>query len=320
MGRYLLRRLAVSIPVLIGITIATYLIANLAPGDPVTALLNPEQMASLGPEWVEQQKEALGLNDPLPVRYVHWLKETATGNLGYSSADRLPVTEKIGERLWPTLKLMLTVLVISVLVGIPLGVISALKQYSWIDYVLTFSGFITVSIPSFFLAMVLIYVFSLKLDWLPTSGMYTLGQERSFTDSFLHMVLPASVLGLAQAAPLIRYTRASLLETIQQDYVSVARAKGLAESVVIGRHALRNALIPIITILALDIPRLLGGTIVIEQVFAWPGMGTLAIAAVQGRDYNVLMGVNLIAAIMVLSSNLIADALYAMVDPRIKYG
>ncbi len=320
MGRYLLRRLAISIPVLIGITIATYLIANLAPGDPVTALLNPEQMASLGPDWVEQQKEALGLNDPLPVRYLHWLQETATGNLGYSSADRLPVTEKIGERLWPTLKLMLTVLIISVLVGIPLGVISALKQYSWIDYLLTFGGFITVSIPSFFLAMVLIYIFSLKLDWLPTSGMYTLGQQRSFTDSLLHLILPASVLGLAQAAPLIRYTRASLLETIQQDYVSVARAKGLSEAVVIGRHAMRNALIPIITIVALDVPRLLGGTIVIEQVFSWPGMGTLAISAVQGRDYNVLMGVNLIAAVMILSSNLIADTLYATVDPRIKYG
>jgi len=320
MARYLLRRLVISIPVLIGITMATYLIANLAPGDPVTALLNPEQMSNLGPDWVEEQKESLGLNDPLPVRYLIWLKETATGNLGFSSADRLPVSEKIGERLWPTIKLMTTVLIVSVVVGIPLGVLSALRQYSWIDYLLTFAGFVTVSIPSFFLALVLIYIFSLKLDWLPTSGMYTLGQERTFLDSFRHMVLPAAVLGLAQAAPLIRYTRASLLETIQQDYVTVARAKGVAESVVIVRHALRNALIPIITIIALDVPRLLGGTVVIEQVFSWPGMGTLAIAAVQGRDYNVLMGINLIAATMILISNLLADALYAMVDPRIKYG
>lgn len=319
MGRYLLRRLAISIPVLIGITMATYLIANLAPGDPVSALLNPEQMASLGPEWVEQQKESLGLNDSLPVRYLLWLKETATGNLGYSSADRLPVSEKIAERLWPTIKLMTTVLIVSVVVGIPLGVLSALKQYSWIDYLLTFGGFITVSIPSFFLALMLIYLFSLKLDWLPVSGMYSLGQQRTLGDSLLHLILPASVLGLAQAAPLIRYTRASLLETVKQDYVTVARAKGVAEMAVITRHALRNALIPIITIVALDIPRLLGGTIVIEQVFAWPGMGTLAIGAVQGRDYNVLMGINLITAAMILSSNLLADALYATVDPRIKY-
>lgn len=276
-------------------------------------------MASLGPEWVEQQKESLGLNDPLPLRYLLWLKETATGNLGYSSADRLPVSEKIAERLWPTIKLMTTVLIVSVVVGIPLGVLSALKQYSWIDYLLTFGGFITVSIPSFFLALMLIYLFSLKLDWLPVSGMYSLGQQRTLGDSLLHLILPASVLGLAQAAPLIRYTRASLLETVKQDYVTVARAKGVAEMAVITRHALRNALIPIITIVALDIPRLLGGTIVIEQVFAWPGMGTLAIGAVQGRDYNVLMGINLITAAMILSSNLLADALYATVDPRIKY-
>lgn len=318
MGQFLLRRILVSIPVLLGITIAMYVIINLAPGDPVTALMNPEQMANMGPDWVAQQRESLGLNDPLPVRYVKWLEETASGNLGYSSVDRLPVNEKIGERIWPTLKLMLVVLVISVIVGVPLGIISALKQYSIVDYLLTISGFLTVSIPSFFLALVLIYVFSLKLDWLPTAGMYTVGQPRNFVDSLQHMILPATVLGLAQAAPIIRYTRASLLETIRQDYVTVARAKGLAERGVVV-HALRNALIPIITIIALNIPMLLGGTVIIEQVFSWPGMGSLAIASVQGRDYNVLMGINLIAAIMILVSNLIADAIYALVDPRIKY-
>lgn len=318
MGQFLLRRILVSIPVLLGITIAMYVIINLAPGDPVTALMNPEQMANMGPDWVAQQRESLGLNDPLPVRYVKWLEETASGNLGYSSVDRLPVNEKISERIWPTLKLMLVVLVISVIVGVPLGIISALKQYSIVDYLLTISGFLTVSIPSFFLALVLIYIFSLKLDWLPTAGMYTVGQPRNFVDSLQHMILPATVLGLAQAAPIIRYTRASLLETIRQDYVTVARAKGLAERGVV-MHALRNALIPIITIIALNIPMLLGGTVIIEQVFSWPGMGSLAIVSVQGRDYNVLMGINLIAAIMILVSNLIADAIYALVDPRIKY-
>ncbi|HVL25517.1 MAG TPA: ABC transporter permease [Thermomicrobiales bacterium] len=319
MGRYLLRRIFVSIPVLLGITVAMYLIANLAPGDPVTALMNPEQMANMGPEWVQQQKESLGLNDPLPIRYVKWLGQTLQGNLGYSFVDRLPVSEKIGERIWPTLQLMLIVMVISILVGVPLGILSALKQYSFIDYLLTIAGFLTVSIPSFFLALVLIYVFSVRLNWLPATGMYTVGQERTFLDSLQHIILPASVLGLAQAAPIIRYTRASLLETVKQDYVTVARAKGLNEGLVISRHALRNALIPIITIIALDIPRLLGGTVIIEQVFAWPGMGSLAIASVQGRDYNVLMGINLIAAVMILISNLLADVIYALVDPRIKY-
>lgn len=318
MGRFLLRRIAISIPVLLGITVIMYIIVNMAPGDPVTALMNPEQMANMGPDWVEQQRESLGLNDPMPIRYVKWLKETATGNLGYSFVDRVPVSEKIGERIWPTMKLMLTVLVISVAIGIPLGIISALKQYSFIDYVLTIFGFLTVSIPSFFLALVLIYVFALKLDWLPTSGMYTVGQPRTLWDSFTHMILPATALGLAQAAPIIRYTRASMLETIRQDYVTVARAKGLNERGVIV-HALRNALIPIITIVALNVPMLLGGTVIIEQVFSWPGMGSLAIASVQGRDYNTLMGINLIAAIMILLSNLLADLIYALVDPRITF-
>lgn len=320
MGRYLLRRVMISIPVLLGITVIMYVIVNLAPGDPVTALMNPEQMANMGPEWVEQQKEALGLNDPLPVRYLKWLQETLSGNLGYSTADRMPVAEKIGERIWPTLKLMGVVIALSIAVGVPLGIVSALRQYSWIDYLLTVLGFLTVSIPSFFLALILIYTFSLKLDWLPATGMYTVGQSRTFTDSFLHIIIPATVLGLGQAAPLLRYTRASMLETIKQDYVTTARAKGLAERRTIGTHALRNALIPIITIIALQIPSLLGGTVIIEQVFAWPGMGSLAIAAVQGRDYNTLMGINLIAATMILFSNLLADVIYALVDPRIKYG
>jgi len=320
MGRFLLRRLLISAPVLLGITLVMFIIANMAPGDPITALMNPEQAANMGPEWVEAQKEQLGLNDPAPVRYLKWLGQTAQGNLGFSFVDRQPVSHKIGERVWPTVKLMLTVLIVSVLVGVPLGVLSALRQYSWIDYLLTVIGFLTVSIPSFFLAMGLIYIFSLKLDWFPAAGMYTVGRDRTFLDSLRYMVLPASVLGLAQAAPIIRYTRASLLETITQDYVTVARAKGLAENGVIVRHALRNALIPIVTIIALDVPRLLGGTVIIEQVFSWPGMGSLAIASVTGRDYNVLMGINLIAAVMILLSNLLADAIYSIVDPRIRYG
>ncbi|HEV2529323.1 MAG TPA: ABC transporter permease [Thermomicrobiales bacterium] len=319
MGRYLLRRLLISIPVLIGITIAMYAIVNLAPGDPVTALLNPEQMSNLGPEWVEEQRQALGLNDPLPLRYLKWLGETVQGNLGYSTVDRQPVAETIGDRIWPTLKLMLTVIVISVVAGITLGVLSALKQHTFFDYLMTFLGFLTVSIPGFFLGLILIYVFALRLDWLPATGMYTLGQPRSFTDDLAHIIMPATVLGLAQAAPIMRYTRASLLDTIGQDYVTVARAKGLKESRIVVGHSLRNALIPIITIVALNVPSLLGGTVVIEQVFAWPGMGTLAISSVTGRDYNVLMGINLIVAIMILLSNLLADVIYAFADPRIKY-
>ena len=318
MGRYLLRRLMISIPVLIGITMATYALANLAPGDPVTAFLNPEQMSSLGPGWVQQQKEALGLDKPLPVRYVLWLGQIARGNLGYSLNDRQPVTKKVAARFWPTLKLMLTALLIAIVIGIPVGILSAVRQYSLLDYVATVFGFAAISIPSFFLGLAAIYVFAVKLNLLPTAGMETIGGQSSVIDSLRHLILPALVLGLAHAAPLIRYARSSMLEVIHHDYVMVAKAKGLGPGAVIRRHALRNAMIPLVTVIALSLPTLLGGTVIIEQIFAWPGMGTLAITAIRGRDYPVIMAINLISAVMILSSNLLADILYAVIDPRIK--
>ncbi len=319
MTRFILRRLAISIPVLLGISISTYLFLSLAPGDPVTAMLSPEQMSSLGPEWVEQQREALGLNKPFPVRYGLWMKEVAQGNLGFSYRGGQPVLDLILERIGPTLRLMATVMVIALALGIPLGVLSALKQYSWIDYLVTILGFTAVSVPSFFLALGLIYVFALKLQWLPTAGMNGVGVTPTFRDSLSHLILPAFALGLAQAAPLIRYVRSSMLESIRQDYVTVARAKGLRERSVIFRHALRNVLIPIVTIVAIEVPGLFGGTVIIEQIFAWPGMGTLAITSVLGRDYPVIMGITLIGAVMIVLSNLLADVLYAVIDPRIRY-
>jgi peptide/nickel transport system permease protein len=319
MGRYLLRRLLISIPVLFGISIATYAFLSFAPGDPVTALLSPQSIATLGPDWVEQRREALGLNDPLPVRYGLWLKEMAKGNLGYSYRDGEPVSELILNRVGATVKLMTMVVLLSLLIGIPLGIISAIKQYSWIDYLGAIFGFGAVSVPSFFLALGLIYIFALKLKWLPVSGMNTVGQNPTFTDSIRHLILPTLALGLAQAAPLIRYTRSSMLESIKQDYVQVARAKGLSERTVMIRHALRNVLIPLVTVVALDLPILFGGTVIVEQIFAWPGMGQLAITATIGRDYPVIMGITLIGAAMIVASNLLADLIYALVDPRIKY-
>ena len=197
--------------------------------------------------------------------------------------------------------------------------LSAIKQYSLLDYAAAVFGFAAVSVPSFFLGLALIYVFALRLDWLPTAGMNTVGAVPTFRDSAHHLVLPAVVLGLAQAAPLIRYARSSMLESIRQDYVAVARAKGLAERVVMVRHALRNVLIPLVTVVALELPALFGGTIIIEQIFAWPGMGTLAVTAVFARDYPVIMGITLFGAVMIVVSNLLADVLYAVVDPRIRY-
>jgi peptide/nickel transport system permease protein len=316
---YILRRLLITLPVLLGITAITYILVSLAPGDPVTAMLDPEQMTILGPDWIKERKAELGLDKPIPVRYVLWLREVARGNLGYSAIDRRPVSEKIGERFWPTLKLMLSAMVIGVTVGVSVGVISAVKQYSTLDYTATILGLVVISIPAFFLGLGGIYVFSLKLRWLPTAGMATIGAPPSLVDSLHHLVLPASVLGLAQAAPLIRYTRSSMLEVIHQQYVTVARSKGLRERAVLLRHALPNALIPIITVLALRIPYLVAGTVILEQIFAWPGMGTLAITAIWGRDYPVVMAFNLVTAVAIVGSNLLADVTYAIVDPRVRY-
>lgn len=319
MGQYILRRFLVTVPLVIGITLATYIIVNLAPGDPVTALINPESAASLGPDWIAEQRRQLGLDKPLPVRYVLWLREVARGNLGYSTQDRQPIGQKIRERLWPTMRLMGSALLLAILIAIPVGVLSALRQYSVLDYVVTILGFTAIAVPSFFLALSGIYVFAIKLGWLPTAGMYTVGAPPTLGNALRHLILPATVLGLAEAAPLIRYVRSSMLEVVRQDYVNVARAKGLREGVVIYRHALRNALIPLITVVALSLPRLFGGTVIIEKIFAWPGMGTLAIDAVVARNYPVILAINLIAALLILGSNLLADILYAVIDPRIKY-
>lgn len=319
MGRYLLRRLLLGIPVLFGITMATYAIVSVAPGDPVTAMLDPEQMAALGPGWVEQQKAALGLNKPAPVRYLLWLREVVHGNLGFSLNDRQPIAAKIAERLWPTLRLMSTAMAIALCISIPAGIFSALKQYSLLDYTVTVFAFAAISVPSFFLALGMIYILAVKLGWLPTAGMATIGRPPSVVDGLRHLVLPALVLGLAQAAPLIRYVRSGMLEVIRQDYVTVARSKGLRKRTVVYRHALRNALIPLVTVVALHLPALLGGTVIVEQVFAWPGMGTLAITALRGRDYPVIMAINLISALLVLTSSLLADLIYAVIDPRIRY-
>lgn len=319
MTGFILRRLVISAPVLFGISVATYLFLILAPGDPLTAMLNPQQIATLGPEWVEGRREAMGLNEPFPVRYARWLGEVVQGNLGYSYRGGQPVTELIAARIGPTLWLMATVLVFAIVVAVPLGILSALKHYSWIDYLVTVFGFAAVSVPSFFLALALIYVFALKLRWLPTAGMYTVGGTPDVGDILRHLILPALALGVAQAAPLIRYIRSGMLESIHQEYVTVARAKGLGERTVVFTHALRTVLIPLVTIVAIELPGLFGGTVIIEQIFSWPGMGTLTINAVFDRDYPVIMGITLIGAVMIVISNLLADILYAVIDPRIRY-
>src|SRR6266498_108951 len=320
MQRYLLRRLLISVPILLGVSIFSFVFIHLAPGDPVEALIDPVMRADLGPEWVAQRRAELGLNQPLPVRYAIWLGQLAEGNMGFSLISRQPVGAQIQERLGPTLLLMGTSLLVAIVIGIPLGVLSAIRRYSILDYVATIGGFVAISTPSFFLGLGLIYVLSVNLHLLPTSGMFTLGTDASLPDLLAHLVLPVTVLGLGQTPQILRYTRSSVLDVLRQEYVTTARSKGLSDGVVLVRHTLRNALIPLITVLGLSLPNLLGGAVITEQIFQWPGMGWLAVRAVNGRDYPLLMGVILVTATMVLLSNLLADILYAYADPRIRYG
>jgi len=318
MGKYILRRLMISIPVLLGITIITFALINLAPGDPVTGMIDPT-LGDFNPELIERERAKLGLDEPLPVQYVLWLGRVLRGDLGYSMINRQPVSAMIGERILSTLKLTISALILAILIGIPIGIVSAVRQYSALDYLSTLFSFVAVSVPGFFLSLGLIYIFALKLKWLPTSGMRTLGQDPSLWDQIEHMIMPVTVLAVSIMAPLVRYARSSMLEVLQQPYVNTARAKGFREWTVILRHAFPNALIPLVTVIGLRLPTLFAGSVIVEQIFHWQGMGTLNIWAVMNQDYTLLMGLNMIAAILVLVANQLADIAYALVDPRISY-
>lgn len=319
MSNYVLRRVLIAIPVLFGITTLLFISINIVPGDPVSMMVAPEMQHLADPEWMERERERLGLNKPLPVRYIVWLGEVARGNLGYSILTGQPVSSMILQKLGQTIELTLTALVLSVVVGIPIGIISALKQYSLLDYGLTFLSFVLISVPGFFLGLLFIYVFAIKLDLLPTSGRVTLGQPFALADHVRHLVMPTVILGIEGTASMIRFARSSMLEVISQDYVRTAYAKGLRQSTVIIRHAFRNALLPVITILGLRIPRLFSGAVIIEQVFFWPGIGTMMINSAMASDYPVLMAIGGSTAFLVLFATLVTDIVYAYADPRIRF-
>lgn len=319
MGKYIRKRLIQSIPVVFGITILTYFIMKLAPGGPLANMINPRTSA----ESILRAKEAMGLNKPIIVQYINWLRELLQGNFGYSTNSGQQVLTMILERLPATLLLTVTAFLVSFIVGIPLGVYSATHKYSAGDYGLTIFSFIGISIPSFFFGMGLIYIFAIKLKWFPTSGFgdttFKGAGMALFLNKMKYLVMPALVMSLANIATVMRFTRSSMVETLNQDYIRTARAKGLSEKVVIYRHALKNSLIPVITIFGLSIPNLFGGAYITEKVFSWPGMGLLGVDAIGNRDYAVLMGLTLFTAILVLVGNLVADILYSFVDPRIRY-
>lgn len=317
MRQFVLRRLWTSVPVLFLITLITFLMINLAPGDPLDYMFSGESAALLNKEEIRKQ---LGLDQPLPIRYFIWLKEVVSGNLGYSGFTSLPVARVLSIRIGPTLLLMSTAMLISLLIGIPIGVLSALRQYSWIDYGVTVFSLLWVSVPGFFAALVALYLFSLKFPIFPSFGMTTVtGSSDPLADVLWHLALPATILGLENTAIFMRYTRASMLEVVRQDYITTARAKGLVERVVVFKHAFRNAMLPLLTILGLQLPSLVGGAVLIETIFGWPGLGRISVEAVASRDYTTIMAFNLITAVLVLGSNLLTDISYAYVDPRIKY-
>ena len=317
MATYLLRRLLVSLPILLGITIIVFFIASKMPGDAVLAMISNETPQA--EDLIKLRRGQLGLDLPVHEQYARWLGQLLRGNLGYSFQSGEPVAEVIAARLPATLQLMGVALLFAILIGVALGVVSALKQYSWLDYSLTLFGFAGISIPDFFLGMVLVYLFAIEWQLLPTSGITTPGEPYSLVDNLRHLVLPALALGLARSAAFMRYTRASVLEVMNNDYVRTARAKGLREWLIVTRHVLRNALIPVVTVIGLSLPVLFGGAVIIETIFQWAGIGLMFINAVTGRDSPVIMGYVLLSAVIVLASNLITDLAYAGLDPRIRY-
>lgn len=316
MEQVIVRRLAMMIPLLLGISIISYAIVRAAPGDPARMLTDPEL---LNDEQIAEARKQLGLDQSLPVQYARMMTSLATGDLR-SFKTRQPVVSMIRDRLPTTLALTGTTILFGLITGILLGMLQAVKSHSWLDRIATFFGMVGFAVPNFWLALMLILVFSSRLKWLPASGIRpTNAAGWNVIEMAPYLLLPTFVLGTGLTASIARYTRSSMLEALNQDYVRTARAKGLREGVVIGRHALRNSLLPVITLLGVQIPFLLGGSVAIESIFALPGIGRMALDAVTARDYPVIIAVNLFVAVLVLVANLLADLAYAAADPRIRH-
>jgi len=305
---------------LLGASLLIFLVVRTAPGDPLAAMVDPR----MDPQKMEEMRARLCLDCPVLVQYGRWLKEVLRGDLGTSIRFQVPVAELIGARLGPTILLGMAAFGVTYLVGIPLGVLTAVRRNTWLEFTVTVLSFAALSMPAFFFGLLLLKVFALGgLRILPSSGMITPGAPyqgmAAVLDVAAHLVLPALALGLSGVAGLVRYVRASMMEVLRQDYVRTARAKGLAEKRVIYRHALRSGLIPVVTLVGLTLPDVVGGAILTESIFLWPGVGRLTYTALLERDYPVLMALNLLFACMVMLGSLLADVGYALVDPRVRY-
>lgn len=316
MGRYTIRRILQMIPLMLGISLILFLIIQAAPGGPEGIMYQSGMM--IDPSVVAAYRHRLGVDQPIYIQYFKWITAALSGDLGYSFETSRSVAQTIAERMPATLELMTVSFLLAAFVAIPLGIYSALHQYSTFDLLGTTASFLGIAMPVFWFGLILQLIFSVKLGWLPVSGTETVGATSIF-DQTKHLILPTIVLSLHSIAGWSRYMRSSMLGVIRSDYIRTAHAKGLREWIVIFRHAARNALIPVITIMALDLAGLFSGAIITETIFSWPGIGRLFIQSMYARDYPILMGILMIGSFMVVFFNLIADLVYAWLDPRISY-
>ncbi len=315
MLKYVIKRLLYAIPVFLGITFVIYLLINLAPGGPLAILASSGEMSQAD---LEAMKISLGLDKPIVIRYFMWLGDLFRGDLGVSYRTSQEVSMMISQRILPSLMLTGVGILGAIIIGVPLGIASAYKPNSIWDHISTFIAFIGASVPSFFLSLLLIYVLAVKMKWFPTSGMQSSGGG-DMLDMLHHLALPAFACGIQPIGNYIKQTKSSVLEVLNEEYIKTARSKGLTNVVIVLKHAFRNALIPIVTTISLSIPFLIGGAVVVEQIFAWPGIGSLMITAITSRDYPVIMGVAVLICATVLIANLILDLIYAALDPRIEF-
>ncbi|WP_063564393.1 ABC transporter permease [Paenibacillus sp. O199] len=313
MNNYIVRRIAQAIPLLFVISIVSFTLIKLAPGDPVLSFVTP----NMGAEDVERIRQNLGLDQPMYVQYVVWLKNVLSGDLGYSLVNHRPVAEMIVERLPATFGLMGASLLLSLLISIPLSMIAGSRQNGLFDRGLSLISYIGISIPSFWFGMMLIYFFAVELHWLPSMGMRTVGMDSAW-DIIKHGILPCTVLTFMNVSVYMRYIRSNTISQLEEDYVQIQYAYGATKGTVLLRHVLKNVLLPVITILGMSLPELIAGAFITESVFSWPGMGSLGISAVHGLDYPIIMGITMMSSVLLVVGNLVADILYGVVDPRIK--
>lgn len=320
MHKFIIRRLLIMIPMLFIITLIIFTLVKMAPGDAMSGeILDPD----ITQEVIDKQRALYGLDQPPHKQYLTWLGNVAKGNFGISQARKVPVNRIIKERIWNTIFLSAVSSIITIVIALPIGIISARKPYSLVDYIGTTGAFVGLATPNFYAGLIAIYIFAIQLGWMPAQGTMSVGYHfegyDSLIDKFKHVLLPALTLGLGSTAAYMRYMRTEMLEVMGRDFVRTAHAKGLSERSVLYKHTLRNALIPIITLLGFEFGALLGGAVITEAVFTWPGLGQLFLQAITNRDYPVIMAINIITAVALLLGNLLADIFYAVVDPRIRY-